>query len=87
MSKLFAEMRGALPSNPALIAEAKVSDQFKWIAADMASLKTQFNVIDVEVEASVANAYLDAGVEILSATKTPEQAIEAIRAAAQAAPK
>ena len=53
MSKLFAEMRGALPSNPALIAEAKVSDQFKWIAADMASLKTQFNVIDVEVEANV----------------------------------
>lgn len=85
MSKLFAEMRGALPSNPALISEAKVSDQFKWIAADMASLKTQFNVIDVEVEASVANAYLDAGVEVLNATKTPEQAMEAIRAAAQAA--
>jgi raffinose/stachyose/melibiose transport system substrate-binding protein len=81
----FAEMRGALPSDPSLLGEVKATDQFKWVAADMASLAVQFNVIDVEVEASVANAYLDAGVEILNGTMTPQQAMDAIRAAALAA--
>lgn len=85
MSKLFAEMRAALPSNPALIGEADVSEQFKWIANDMARLSGQFNVIDVALESSVANAYLDAGVEILNGTKTPEQAMADIRSAALAA--
>ena len=36
-------------------------------------------MLDVLLNASVANAYLDAGVEILNGTKTPEQAMEAIR--------
>ncbi len=81
----FAEMRGALPSDPSMLGGITATDQFKWVAADMASLAVQFNVIDVEVEASVANAYLDAGVEILNGTMTPEQAMESIRAAALAA--
>lgn len=86
MAKVFAELRGALPSNPALLGELTgATPQFVWIANDMASLGTQYNVIDVEVESSVANAYLDAGVEVLNATMTPEQAMEAIRAAALAA--
>ncbi len=80
-----AEMLGALPSNAAMLDQAEATDQFKWIAADTASLAVQFNVIDVEVEASVANAYLDAGTEILNGTMTPEQAMESIRAAALAA--
>jgi raffinose/stachyose/melibiose transport system substrate-binding protein len=81
----FAEMRGALPSDPAMLDTITATDQFKWVAADMASLAVQYNVIDVEVEASVANAYLDAGVEILNGTMTPAQAMESIRAAALAA--
>ena len=82
----FAEMRGALPSDPSLLGNLdKATEQFKWVAADMASLAVQFNVIDVEVEASVANAYLDAGVEILNGTMTPEQAMASIRTAALAA--
>lgn len=82
----FAEMRGALPSDPSLLSGLEnATEQFKWVAADMASLAVQYNVIDVEVEASVANAYLDAGVEILNGTMTPEQAMESIRAAALAA--
>lgn len=82
----FAEMRGALPSDPSLLSGLEnATEQFKWVAADMASLAVQFNVIDVEVEASVANAYLDAGVEILNGTMTPAQAMETIRAAALAA--
>ena len=80
-----AEMLGALPSNAAMLDQAEATEQFKWIAADTASLAVQFNVIDVEVEASVANAYLDAGTEILNGTMTPEQAMESIRAAALAA--
>ncbi len=81
----FAEMRGALPSDPSMLDTIKATDQFRWVAQDMASLAVQYNVIDVEVEASVANAYLDAGVEILNGTKTPEEAMVAIRAAAVAA--
>ena len=82
----FAEMRGALPSDPSMLnTVTTATEQFKWVAADMASLAVQYNVIDVEVEASVANAYLDAGVEILNGTMTPAQAMESIRAAARAA--
>jgi raffinose/stachyose/melibiose transport system substrate-binding protein len=84
-SAKFAEMRGALPSDPSMLDTITATDQFKWTAADMASLAVQYNVIDVEVEASVANAYLDAGVEILNGTMTPAQAMESIRAAALAA--
>ncbi|MCU0907287.1 MAG: ABC transporter substrate-binding protein [Rhodobacteraceae bacterium] len=80
-----AELLSAMPSDATLLDQAKVTDQFRWMAADMASLAVQFNVIDVEVEASVANAYLDAGTEILNGTMTPEQAMESIRAAAVAA--
>ena len=41
-------------------------------------------VLDVLLEASVSNAYLDAGVEILNGTKTPQQAMDDIRAVALA---
>jgi raffinose/stachyose/melibiose transport system substrate-binding protein len=83
MSKKFAEMRGAIPSNPALVPEiASATEQFKWVAADVASLKTSFNVLDVMLNASVANTYLDMGTEILNGTKTPQQAMDAIRAVA-----
>ena len=85
VSKMRAEMLGALPSNAAMLEQAKATDQFKWIATDTASLAVQFNVIDVEVESSVANAYLDAGVEVLNGTMTPQQAMDSIRAAALAA--
>ncbi len=85
MAKLYAEMRGAIPSNPTLVPEMDATEQFKWVASDVASLSANFNVLDVMLEASVANAYLDAGVEVLNGTMTPEQATEAIRAAALAA--
>jgi len=39
----------------------------------------------VLLEASVSNAYLDAGVEILNGTKTPQQAMDDIRTIALAA--
>jgi raffinose/stachyose/melibiose transport system substrate-binding protein len=80
MGRLYAEMRGAIPSNAGQIGDSdKLTEQFKWIANDVASLSATFNVLDVLLNASVANAYLDAGVEILNGTKTPEQAMEAIR--------
>ncbi len=82
VAKMRAEMLGQLPSNAKMLASAKSTEQFKWIAADVASLAVQFNVIDVEVESSVANAYLDAGTEILNGTMTPAKAMESIRAAA-----
>lgn len=85
MGKLYAEMRGSVPSNATLVPQMKATDQFKWVAADVASLSASFNVLDVALEASVANAYLDAGTEILNGTKSPEQAMEMIRSAAIAA--
>ncbi|MGJ8609821.1 MAG: ABC transporter substrate-binding protein, partial [Octadecabacter sp.] len=79
MSLKFAEIVGGIPSNPALIDQFDGADHFKWIAADMAAATGAVNVLDVLLEASVANAYLDAGVEVLNRTKTPEEAMEYIR--------
>jgi raffinose/stachyose/melibiose transport system substrate-binding protein len=84
----LARARAALPSNAEKIHELEgASEQFKWMAKDMASLSASFNVLDVLLEASVANAYLDAGVEVLNGTKTPEEAVAAIRATALEAKK
>ena len=86
IAKLQAEMMKSLPSNASLVGDiTEATEQFKWIVNDVASLSASFNVIDVEVEASVANAYLDAGTEILNGTMTPQQAMDSIRAAALAA--
>ena len=75
-----AKVMKQLPSNAERIDELEgATEQFKWIATDMASLSASFNVLDVLLEASVANAYLDIGVEILNGTKTPEEAVAAIR--------
>ncbi len=82
----LARARAALPSNADKIQELEgASEQFKWMASDMASLSASFNVLDVLLEASVANAYLDVGVEVLNGTKTPEEAVAAIRETALAA--
>ncbi|WP_323765837.1 ABC transporter substrate-binding protein [Marinovum sp.] len=82
MSLRFAEVVGGIPSNPALIDQFKGSENFKWISEDMATATGSVNVLDVLLEASVANAYLDAGVEVLNRTKTPEEAMADIRAVA-----
>ena len=82
----FAEILKFLPSNANLIDEVDgVSEHFKWAAADMASYTAGVNVLDVALEASVAEAYLNATVEVLNRTQTPEQAAEAIRTTALAA--
>lgn len=82
MSRLYAELRGAIPSNPEKVGEMEATDQFKWVAQDMASLSESFSVLDVMLEAGVSEAYLDMGVEVLNGTKTPAQAMSVIRAAA-----
>ena len=79
---LFAEMIGAIPSNPTLIDTVEGTEQYKWISSDMANASGAVNVLDVLLEASVANAYLDAGVEVLNGTKTPQEAMDDIRAVA-----
>ncbi len=83
-----AKVMKQLPSNAERIADLEgATEQFKWIATDMASLGGSFNVLDVLLEASVANAYLDIGVEILNGTKTPDEAVAAIREVALEAKK
>lgn len=82
MSRLFAEMRGAIPSNPEKVGEMEATEQFKWVAQDIASLSESFSVLDVMLEAGVSEAYLDMGVEVLNGTKTPAEAMEVIRTAA-----
>lgn len=82
----FSEILKFLPSNAANIDQVDgATDHFKWAAADMASYSAGVNVLDVALEASVAEAYLNATVEVLNRTQTPEQAAEAIRTAALAA--
>jgi raffinose/stachyose/melibiose transport system substrate-binding protein len=52
------------------------------MAEDVSAVTTQINVLDVLLENTVSEAYLDAGVEVLNGTMTPEAAMESIRAAA-----
>ncbi len=76
----FAESTKQLPANPDQLAEAEgLTEQFKWIANDVSQVSAQVNVLDVLLENAVSEAYLDAGVEILNGTLTPEQAMERIR--------
>ncbi|MDA8586966.1 ABC transporter substrate-binding protein [Rhodobacteraceae bacterium] len=81
----FAEQIGGIVSNPALIDEVDGTRWFKFFVSDIATATESVNVIDVLLDASVANAYLDAGVEILNGTMTPEDAMTTIREAALAA--
>ncbi len=82
ISAKYAEMRGAIPSNAANVGSINATEQFKWVANDVGQLSASFNVLDVMLNAGVANAYLDAGVEVLNGTKTPAQAMEMIRTVA-----
>jgi len=84
-AKRFAEIRGAIPSNPALIDEVESSPQHKWIVKDMATFSYGVMVLDVLLEQSVSEAYLNMGVEILNGTKTPQEAMDEIRKVALAA--
>jgi len=80
MGKAYAEAVGSIPSNPALLGESdQLTDQFKWIAEDISSVSAPINVLDVLLENSVSEAYLDAGVEILNGTMTPKEAMDKIR--------
>jgi raffinose/stachyose/melibiose transport system substrate-binding protein len=85
MAAKFAELLGAIPSNATLIDQVAGTEQYKWIVSDIAAATGSVMVLDVLLEASVSNAYLDAGVEILNGTKTPQQAMDAIRTVALAA--
>lgn len=87
MAKLHSQMRGSLPSNATLIAEVDATEQFKFVAEDIASLSEAYNVLDVMLEGAVAEAYLDMGTEILNGTKTPEEAMAVIRDTALASKK
>jgi raffinose/stachyose/melibiose transport system substrate-binding protein len=83
MGKLYAERMQRIPANPTLLGEAEgLTEQFTWMAEDVSAVTTQINVLDVLLENTVSEAYLDAGVEVLNGTMTPEAAMESIRAAA-----
>jgi raffinose/stachyose/melibiose transport system substrate-binding protein len=84
----FAEKLKYIPSNPALVDSIEgTTDQYKWVVKDVASFSNGINVLDVLLENSVSEAYLNAGVEILNGTKTPEQAMADIRGVAIEAKK
>lgn len=87
MAAKFAELLGAIPSNAKLIDTVQGTEQYKWMVSDIAAATSSVMVLDVLLEASVSNAYLDAGVEILNGTKTPAQAMEYIRGIALEAKK
>lgn len=83
MGAKHAEINRRFPSNPDMLGDAEgLTEQFKWIAADISAVTRPINVLDVLLENSVAEAYLDAGVEVLNGTKTPQEAMDTIRAVA-----
>ncbi len=82
----FAELTKFLPSNPKMIDSVpNATPQFREIVADMGTFTRGVNVLDVLLEASVADAYLNATVEVLNRTVTPAEAVAQIRQAALAA--
>ena len=84
----FAGTLKYIPSNPAKIDTVEgTTDQYKWIVKDVGSFSSGINVLDVLLENSVSEAYLNEGVEILNGTKTPEEAMADIRAVAIEAKK
>jgi len=86
MAAKFAEIKKSIPSNPASIdTAANTTEQFRWIVKDIATFSEGINVLDVLLEQSVSEAYMNAGVELLNGALTPQQAIEQVRTAALAA--
>lgn len=80
MAKIYAEDMSRIPSNPALLGDSdQLTEQFQWMANDVASVSAPINVLDVLLENSVSEAYLDAGVEVLNGTLTPQEAMDQIR--------
>lgn len=76
----FVEYTKFMPSNATKIDTVEgVSPLFKALAADVATFTQGVNVLDVMLDAAVSEAYLNATVEVLNRTLTPEQAVEAIR--------
>ena len=78
-ARSFAEKIGGVVSNPTVIDKVDGSRWINFFAKDMARTTQPVDVLDVALNASLANAYLDAGVEILNGTMTPEQAMSKIR--------
>ena len=83
----FAGYLKAIPSNPKKIDTVEGTEQYKWMVKDVASFSSGINVLDVLLENSVSEAYLNEGVEILNGTKTPEQAMADIHNVAVEAKK
>jgi raffinose/stachyose/melibiose transport system substrate-binding protein len=81
----FAEKVQFLPSNTKLIDKAEgVPQSFKDIASEVATVKQGVNVLDALLESTVADAYMNATVEVLNRTLTPEAAVGKVREAALA---
>jgi raffinose/stachyose/melibiose transport system substrate-binding protein len=79
----FAGTLKYIPSNPAMVDSIEgTTEQYRWIVKDVAEFSAGINVLDVLLENSVSEAYLDDGVEILNGTKTPAEAMEHIRSVA-----
>ena len=88
LGKKFAETLKMIPSNGKEVGQiTETTEQFKWIVNDVGTFSKGINVLDVLLENSVSEAYLNEGVEILNGTKTPEQAMADIRAVALEAKK
>ncbi|WP_226781519.1 ABC transporter substrate-binding protein [Oceaniglobus trochenteri] len=76
----YAEAMSRVPSNPSGLEESEsLTDSFKWIANDVASVTAPINVLDVLLDNNVSEAYLNAGVEVLNGSKTPQEAMDSVR--------
>jgi len=88
MAEKFAEKLKVIPSNPKLIANVPgATEQYKWIAGDMAGFSKAIAPLEAALEGSVAEAYLDQGAVVLKGSTTPSEAMDKIREAAVAAKK
>jgi raffinose/stachyose/melibiose transport system substrate-binding protein len=74
-----------LPVNPAALEQLDLPPVVAQIVRDMATATSASMPLDVELEASVSQAVLNIGQELLNGTTTPEAAMETVRQAALAA--
>ncbi len=74
-----------LPVRADAVDPAAVTPQFKSVVDDLAKAEGAVGWLDTVLENSISEAYLNNIQEVLSGSKTPKQAVEAIRTAALAA--
>jgi raffinose/stachyose/melibiose transport system substrate-binding protein len=76
------EMAGRIPVHPDSVDSEIASPEVVKVVEDLATAEGTVLWLDVQLESSISEAYLNVIQEVLAGSKTPQQAAEEVRAAA-----